>query len=413
MTQQPLDLHWFLRLRWAVLATQLLVFLAGDRWKLPLAQLMPALLLSALQLALNGVALRLTQRRRVPVPRPALPGLMVLDALALTVMLLVSVQDSHALLPLYLVNVALAAMLLPRGAMWGVVFTSVAGIAAVLAHEPAEVRVDPLRWQLPEMGISFTASAVLIAFLVRRTGRMLQARADALQARQRQAELGTLAAGAAHELASPLSIIAVTARELLDRLEREHAHPDAIADARLVREQVGRCREILQGLSADAGVVTGEAISAVRVGDALEAALAALPERSRVRRQPGPADALEVPAPRQALVQAIRAVVKNALEAGPGEVIVTLVAKEAARVRVVVNDGGQGMGREALARAGEPFFTTKPAGQGTGLGLFFTRTLLEHLGGQLRLSSSPGVGTTAELWLPLQQARVVAAAAGA
>jgi two-component system sensor histidine kinase RegB len=56
-----------------------------------------------------------------------------------------------------------------------------------------------------------------------------------------------------------------------------------------------------------------------------------------------------------------------------------------------------------LARAGEPFFTTKPStgpGHGMGLGLFLTRTVLERVGGRLELESSPGAGTKATLVLP-------------
>jgi two-component system, sensor histidine kinase RegB len=53
-----------------------------------------------------------------------------------------------------------------------------------------------------------------------------------------------------------------------------------------------------------------------------------------------------------------------------------------------------------LARAGEPFFSTKPTGVGMGLGLFLTRALAERLGGTLRLESMPGAGTSAMLELP-------------
>lgn len=55
---------------------------------------------------------------------------------------------------------------------------------------------------------------------------------------------------------------------------------------------------------------------------------------------------------------------------------------------------------EELARAGEPFFTTKPAGSGTGLGVFVTRSSIEQLGGELTLSSRLGYGTSATITLP-------------
>ena len=65
-----------------------------------------------------------------------------------------------------------------------------------------------------------------------------------------------------------------------------------------------------------------------------------------------------------------------------------------------VEDQGRGMAPEVLARAGEPFFTTKGAGEGMGLGLFLARTFAEQLGGGLTLSSAPGVGTQVEMSWP-------------
>ena len=58
------------------------------------------------------------------------------------------------------------------------------------------------------------------------------------------------------------------------------------------------------------------------------------------------------------------------------------------------------MAPEVMARAGEPFFTTKDPGQGSGLGLYIARTLAEQLGGALELLSQPGRGTTARITLP-------------
>jgi CheY-like chemotaxis protein/two-component sensor histidine kinase len=69
-------------------------------------------------------------------------------------------------------------------------------------------------------------------------------------------------------------------------------------------------------------------------------------------------------------------------------------------VRLSVSDDGIGMPPETLARAIEPFFTTKPIGKGTGLGLSMVHGLAAQSGGQLTLESKPGEGTTATLWLP-------------
>lgn len=69
-------------------------------------------------------------------------------------------------------------------------------------------------------------------------------------------------------------------------------------------------------------------------------------------------------------------------------------------IRVTVADTGTGMSPEILARAGEPFFTTKPVGRGTGLGLAMARSFAEGSGGRMTIESRPGAGTRIALWLP-------------
>ncbi|MGU3494324.1 MHYT domain-containing protein [Xanthobacteraceae bacterium A53D] len=104
--------------------------------------------------------------------------------------------------------------------------------------------------------------------------------------------------------------------------------------------------------------------------------------------------------------------VVNARDAMPGGGHITIAAREeigggAARlpdgryVCLSVADTGQGMDADTLARAQEPFFTTKGVGKGTGLGLSMVHGLAEQSGGRLILLSTPGAGTTAEIWLPV------------
>ena len=71
------------------------------------------------------------------------------------------------------------------------------------------------------------------------------------------------------------------------------------------------------------------------------------------------------------------------------------------RLRIEVEDQGEGMAPEVLARAGEPFFSTRGSGHGLGLGLFVARSLAEQLGGDLHLVSAPARGTRALLTVPL------------
>ena len=113
----------------------------------------------------------------------------------------------------------------------------------------------------------------------------------------------------------------------------------------------------------------------------------------------------------------------NARDAMPGGGAILLTARAAEitestpdqlvpgpYVRVALSDTGEGMDQATLARAMEPFFTTKGVGKGTGLGLSMIHGMAEQIGGRLVLSSEVGKGTTAELWLPVADAAVRAAA---
>jgi PAS domain S-box-containing protein len=81
----------------------------------------------------------------------------------------------------------------------------------------------------------------------------------------------------------------------------------------------------------------------------------------------------------------------------------TLGLRPGPYVCLSVTDTGEGMSPETLGRATEPFFTTKGVGKGTGLGLSMVHGMAEQMGGRLALTSRPGQGTTAEIWLPAME----------
>jgi two-component system sensor histidine kinase RegB len=255
---------------------------------------------------------------------------------------------------------------------------------------------------------------VFIAYFVRRVTSELARRESELadtraaQARaERLAALGTLAAGAAHELSTPLSTIAVVARELERRLAQLEPvtaiAPDLCEDAQLVREQVDRCRRILEQMAADAGEVPGEPFVDVSLPELIDASTGDLCTRDRLDVVvDSTAGQRTLRVPRRALSQALRAVAKNALEASPASEVVQIRGRlDDGEWRIEIRDHGSGMSEEVLSRVGDPFFTTKEPGAGMGLGVFLAQTVLTRLGGGLELRSEPGTGTTARLRIPV------------
>lgn len=266
-------------------------------------------------------------------------------------------------------------------------------VTAVLVAEarPAwEADLARLRRRLALVAaVSVLAIAVLAGLLVRRTGRELTlerqlARADNLAA------MGRLTATLAHEIKNPLAIIRGSAKRL-GKLE-----PDARQMADSVVEEVDRLgRTVTRYLQ----FARGEAAPGGR-GDlaaALAATLDLLAGEAGARHCELVREGdLAAPAPveldGESLKQVCLNLFLNALEASPegGRVRVAL-AREGGRVVLEVADDGPGMPAEVLQRLGEPFFTTKA--QGTGLGLFLSKRLVEGAGGALAATSAAGTGT--------------------
>ncbi len=136
--------------------------------------------------------------------------------------------------------------------------------------------------------------------------------------------------------------------------------------------------------------------------DVFSALQAELQPRVARRLQIRASDDVRVVWPVQAVARALVNLVRNAAQASSDAdpVILDGRADDGGLVRIDVVDRGSGMSPDHLARAGEPFFTTKAPGAGTGLGLFVARSTIEQLGGTLELTSEAGRGTTATIVLP-------------
>jgi two-component system sensor histidine kinase RegB len=333
----------------------------------------------------------------------------VADVALLTALLGLNGGASNPFTALYLVHVALAAVMLGARWTWWIAGLSAAGYGALFpitdAHFMHAAGQDHMNAHLLGMWAALVVAGAGISYFVADLAAQVRAREaelgrlkDAAQRRAKLDALATLAAGAAHELGTPLGVIAVAAREIELGLEAGDPAESLLPEAQALSRAAGRCREILSRMAGAAGAPSGAAIEAV----AWQSLAADLRNRLEATEQPRVevTGAVErVRAPRMALVDALHALVRNGLLAGATRVEVDATV-ERDQCRITVHDDGAGMPAQVLERAGEPFFSTRAEGQGTGLGLYLTRSLVELLGGQMNIESTPGAGTRVVLHLP-------------
>ena len=422
---------WFQQLRWGAVAGQLLTMVVvawGLKFALPIWELLALIGVTAVSNLGYALWLRVLQQRglerseRLPTDQ-VVSTLMLVDIVVLTGMLYLSAGMANPFALFYFVNIAVAGAIIAPTWAWSVWATTVAGVMLLLIHSQALVDLNGANllsaaqtnpweiWTIPKIGffVSFaTCSGVITYFITILTGELKQreqALKDAEDARNRYRKLEaltTLAAGAAHELASPLSTIAVVAKELSRALEKQSVPEGVSKDVALIRSELDRCRQILDRMTSTAGDAAGEKLQTISIEAFLAETLVGLREPERVMVEIVPAareqDNL---LPVQAAAQAIRNLLQNALDASEDESVVRLLAEPSPQGwRICVIDRGTGMLPEVLQRIGEPFFTTKELGRGMGLGLHLTQNVIHRLNGSLTFDSRPGQGTTATVVLP-------------
>jgi len=378
---------------------------------LPLRRAWP---LIALSLVAN-IGVVHTLRNRSSVPRSLMAAALAIDILLLTALLDLTGGPSNPFLVAYAVYIALAAVTVGAGATWGLGAFALACYGVLVywhlneAAEEHHHRLNDLPTHLFTVWVVVAAAAELCAYLVGRASDALQAREHELEEMRARAvradrliALTTLAAGAAHELSTPLATIAVSARELELSAASIDGGGGAAEDARLIRQEVDRCQAILDQMSGRAGGIATAAPESFDVARALDEMRGRLPPPRREQLEitiDAPVHTVHLP--RAGFGQALGSLVANALDAsGTSDCVRVVVHGDTARLRVEVHDHGSGMQPDVLERAGEPFFTTKEPGRGMGLGLFLARLFAERLGGSLTLTSDRG--TIAVLELPVR-----------
>ena len=398
------------QLRWLGLAAQwvtIAVVLFALEVPLPLA---PLACISAALAAMNAMTL-VRLRGEAEVGDGELFAQLLADIAALAGMLYFTGGWANPFVSVFLLPLVIGATLVPARLVWllaGVAFaayTLLVFFYVPLPHDHAH-HGSEFTAHVLGMWVSFVLSAAAVAYFVVRMGASLRAR-DRLLAETRERSLrdqqvlalGTLAAGAAHELGTPLSTIAVLAQELESAPDIPERHR---ADLALLRGQVTQCKRIISELAGAAGQQRAEGGYRVPLEEFLRAALrdwqALRPGAEVVAHWNGPSPGPMILA-EQTVRQTLISLLNNAADACPQGI--ELEGRwDASALTVEIRDRGEGLPPGIETKAGREPFTTR-TGAGLGMGLMIARSTVERLGGRVTLQNRPQGGACTRVDLPL------------
>ncbi len=406
---------WLIKLRWGAVVWQLaLIGIVSLFFDIVLPA---AIVLSFIAIqAASNLFFQFRLARRAAIAPLVFALVMAWDIIHLTVLLYFTGGPMNPFTFLYLVHVAMGALIMAEAWAWGLTILTVAGYALLFLVPPLpehgsglvagqtmpSCNLTGMDLHLQGMWLAFSITAMFIVFFLGRIQKALVThqqtllKLDEARARsEKMTSLATLAAGAAHEFSTPLSTIAVAAAEMEELLREVGGDQNLLTDARLIRAEVRKCGEILSQLAADAGEQPGELFAEIALQKLIHLLCRDFEKETGhliVAKQF--AGDLDLFVPVQTWLRTLKGLLKNALDADPTGTIGCKVSREGDFLAITISDQGPGFSPEALVRAGEPFFTTKSPGRGMGLGIFLARSLAERFDGELRLQSTAGQGTS-------------------
>lgn len=417
-SSQPghLQLRRLVNLRSLAVIAQLLTLAAA--WKmleLELAWLQMLVCVTILATINFFTFLRLKSGK--PVTSLELFAQLCVDVFALSVLLYYSGGSTNPFVSLYLLPLVIAAATLPARHTWCMAALTTACYSALmvyripLPHNHHDMSMDmsmpmdtdsAFNTHVLGMWLGFVISAGVVAYFVVKMAQAVRARDEMLaQVREeilrneRIVALGTQAAGAAHELGTPLSTMAVVIREL--QRDTDSDQIELHDSLNLLDEQVRGCRRILDKMMLNAqesGTSTLQTADKF-VSDVLNEWQLLRPTAKYVYRGEEPAPLISADATLRA---ALMNLFNNAADAS-GTAIEIHSRRDNLNFVMEIHDHGVGLSEEVLLKAGSAFFTTKT--EGRGLGLFLANATIERLGGTVRLYNREGGGATTELNLPV------------
>ena len=341
---------------------------------------------------------------------------LLIDVAVLTVQLYLSGGTTNPFVFLYLLQITLGAVLLRGIYIWSIVIITLLCFGVLATHHlplalPQDLHQGLSSLYVIGLLVCFVLNATLIVVFITRINLNLRERdARLAAARRRRVEeehivrMGLLASGAAHELGTPLSTLAVILGDWQHDLQHDPrlaANPALQEDIREMQTQVQRCKSIVSGILLSAGEARGEASVQTTVRTFVDA-LAQEWRRTRSLPQFVYDNDFGADTPMVSdttLQQMVFNVLDNARDASPDWVRLA-VTRDADVLCLTVTDKGPGFAPAMLTRLGTPYQSTKER-PGGGLGLYLVLNVARTLGGSVAARNLPGGGAEVRIELPL------------
>ncbi|PNS07802.1 ATP-binding protein [Solilutibacter silvestris] len=404
------NLQQLIQLRWIAVVGQVLA-IAFVHFVLHIALPLRPMLLVLLALVAYNLASQIVLKRRTRVTDRALLLALLVDVATLTAQLHFSGGPTNPFLFLFLLHVVLGAILLRTASSWIIAVATSACVLCLMSSPgpvvlPADLSSGLASLYVQGLLICFALVATLLVVFITRIGRILRERdAHLATMRQRAAEeehivrMGLLASGAAHELGTPLSTLAVILGDW-QHLPHFASDPELLQDVVEMQVQVLRCKAIVTGILQSAGETRGEAPQEIWLRDFFDD----LADEWRTTRPTQQFDYRNQCADNPLIVsdaglkQMICNVLDNALDVSPQHVAMH-VALANGDVVIEIADHGPGFAPTMLEQLGKPYQSSKDE-PGHGLGLFLSVNVARSLGGTLKARNT-AQGAVVTMTLPL------------
>ncbi len=408
------QLYFLRNITISFIATMVLLALFGLKINLPVIPLSIILLI----MAITNLITRVFIDSGKPITEKLIFTQLLLEICSFSLILYFSGGATNPFTFFYLIPLAISATVIPGQSTWLLTSLTVILYSLLLKyyiplsyhmmdHQSGMSGDGQFSQHVLGMWFGFLVSSILVTWFITYLSKELKQREkDIADARQRELRdqqmvtLGTLAAGTAHELGTPLASLAIIAGEITDGFSAEQ-NPELYENQAILRGQIQRCKKILSVLSDSTGESRADAGYLMKVDEFIELVLSHWHDQrpdTLYKMQLTPFQTRLKLLYDKTISQAIINLLNNAADATNDPIEIQTIIDDQFLL-FEINDSGSGLTEKQIAMAGEVSFSNKP--DGMGIGLFLAITTIRRSGGSIEFQQRQSGGTSTLVRLAL------------